>query len=357
MANNSENQNENISEQISENVVETEANEEVVETIEASASEAATEAKTETASEAKDEVTEEVEVSKPAATKQKKLRSSSAAKRAYCALVYIVVAFFAILAIIPFIYMFCNATWDSGHITSSFLLYPNFSNGITQAIKNYTVLSERATFSFADGFKNSMIISTCSTLLTVYFSALTAYGLKCYEFKGRDVVYAIIVGVMMVPTAVNITGYYRLMNAMGLVDNKLSLIIPAIAAPNTVFFIKQYLDSSFSLDIVEASRIDGAGEFYTFNRISLPIMVPAIATQAIFSFLGSWNNFFAPSILLNKMSNKTLPLMVSELYGDRFVDYGAIYFGLSMSVLPVVIIYCFLQRFIISGIAAGGVKE
>lgn len=350
MANDSENKNENISENISENVNEAVA--EATETVEKEVTEAV-----EAATEAKEEAKEEVKPSAKKADKEPKLRSNSAAKRAYAALVYIVVAFFAILAIIPFVYMFCNATWDSGSITSSFKLWPNFANGINQAKQNYHTLTSRATFSFSDGFKNSMIISVCSTLLTVYFSALTAYGLKCYEFKGRNVVYAIIVGVMMVPTAVNITGYYRLMNTMGLVDNKLSLIIPAIAAPNTVFFIKQYLDSSFSLDIVEASRIDGAGEFYTFNRISLPIMVPAIATQAIFSFLGSWNNFFAPSILLNKTSNKTLPLMVSELYGDRFVDYGAIYFGLSMSVLPVVIIYCFLQRFIISGVAAGGVKE
>ncbi len=288
---------------------------------------------------------------------QTKLRSSSAAKRAYCILVYVVVAFFAILAIIPFVFMFCSATWDSGNIQTSIKLWPNFKNLIGQTKANYNTLAQRSTFKFAVGFKNSMLISGCSTALTVYFSALTAYGLKCYEFKGRKTVFAIIVGVMMVPTAVNITGFYRLMNSMGLLGSKLTLIIPAIAAPNTVFFIKQYLDSSFSIDIVEAARIDGAGEFYTFNRISLPIMIPAIATQAIFSFLGSWNNFFAPSILLNKAENKTLPLMVAELYGDRFTDYGAIYFGLSASVLPVVIVYCFLQRYIISGVAAGGVKE
>ena len=135
------------------------------------------------------------------------------------------------------------------------------------------------------------------------------------------------------------------------------MIIPAIAAPATVFFIKQYLDSSFTLDIVEAARIDGAGEFFTFNAICLPIMVPAIATQAIFSFLGSWNNFFAPSILLVNNNVRTLPLMVSELYGDRYTDLGAINFGLSLSVIPVIIVYCFLQRYIIQGVAAGGVKE
>ena len=147
----------------------------------------------------------------------------------------------------------------------------------------------------------------------------------------------------MVPTAVNITGFYRLMNAMGLLGTRWPLILPAIAAPSTVFFIKQYIDTSLSKEIIEAARIDGAGEFYTFNRVCLPILVPALATQGIFSFLGSWNNFFAPSILLTKQDLKTLPLMVSLLYGDRYTDYGAIYIGLSASVFPIIIAYAFLD--------------
>ncbi len=291
------------------------------------------------------------------AKKEDKMRSQTAARAAYSALVYIVVGFFAILAIIPFIYMLSNATWDSATITSNIKLWPKFGHIIEQTTANYNTLAERSTFSFAVGFRNSFAISVGSTLLTVYFSALTAYGIKVYEFKGKNVLFALIVGVMMVPTAVNITGFYRLMHSMHLLGTLWPLIIPAIAAPSTVFFIKQYLDSSFTIDIVEAARIDGAGEFFTFNFICLPIMIPAIATQAIFSFLGSWNNYFAPSILLVKNEVKTLPLMVSSLYGDRYTDMGAVNLGLSISVVPVIVVYCFMQKYIIQGVAAGGVKE
>ncbi len=292
-------------------------------------------------------------------SKEPKLRSKSGSIAAYSALVYVVVIFFAILAIIPFWYMFMNATWDSYNIQKGIKLWPKlFKDGrfLGQLTDNWKNLTSRASFSFARGFWNSLVISVSSTALTVYFSALTAYGLTVYDFKGRKVIFTIIVGVMMVPTAVNITGFYRLMHGMGLLGTKWPLILPAIAAPATVFFIKQSLETSLSKEIIEASRIDGAGEFFTFNRICLPIMLPALATQGIFSFLGSWNNFFAPSILLND-ANKTLPLMVAQLYGDRYQDYGAINIGLSASVLPIVIVYAFLQKYIIQGVAAGGVKE
>ena len=298
---------------------------------------------------------ETVETSAPAP--KKKMKSMKAARAAYSALVYVVVTFFSILAIIPFAYMITNATWDTYTITTSLKIWPNFSNLIGQTVKNYHSLVDRATFSFAVGFRNSFVISVSSTALSDYFSALTAYGIKVYDFKGRKPLFAMIVGVMMVPSAVNITGFYRLMHSMNLLGTLWPLILPAIAAPATVFFIKQYLDSSLSLEIIEAARIDGANEFFTFNRICLPLMMPAISTQAIFSFLGSWNNFFAPSILLVTSETKTLPLMVAALYGDRYTDMGAVNLGLSISVVPIIIVYCFLQRYIISGVSAGGVKE
>lgn len=285
---------------------------------------------------------------------EKQMRSLSGMLAARSVMIYVVVGFLAILSIVPFWYMFMASTWDTFEIQSSIKMYPG---SISQLVKNWNGLNDRSSFSMPLGFANSFIITTSATALTVYFSALTAYGIKVYDFRGKKIAFGFIVGVMMVPTAVNITGFYRLMHTMNLLGTKWPLIIPAIAAPSTVFFIKQYLDSSLSMEIIEASRIDGANEFFTFNRICLPIMVPALATQAIFAYISNWNNYFAPAIILTKSKDKTLPLMVAELYGDRFADYGQIFTGLSASVIPLIIIYSFLQRFIIQGVSAGSVKE
>jgi multiple sugar transport system permease protein len=125
-----------------------------------------------------------------------------------------------------------------------------------------------------------------------------------------------------------------------------------------VFFMRQYLQASLSMEIVDSARIDGAGEFMTFNRIVFPLMKPAIATQCIFTFVGSWNNLFVPQILLTKKEKYTLPIEVSLLNGDIYqTEFGSIYLGLSLTVLPLIVIYALLSRYIVEGVALGGVKS
>jgi ABC-type glycerol-3-phosphate transport system permease component len=131
-----------------------------------------------------------------------------------------------------------------------------------------------------------------------------------------------------------------------------------IAVPSTIFFMRQYMQSTFSKELVEAARIDGSGEFKTFNRIALPIMKPAIATQAIFCFVGSWNNLFMPSMILTTDAKKTLPLFVQMLRSDQFkTDYGVLYIGIAVTILPIFIVYFILSKHIVAGVALGGVKE
>ena len=122
--------------------------------------------------------------------------------------------------------------------------------------------------------------------------------------------------------------------------------------------MRQYLVANLPLDIVNSARIDGAGEFYTFNRIILPIMKPAMATQAIFTFVAAWNNLFLPVILLTDKSKYTMPIMVSLLRGDIYkTEYGSVYLGLALTVLPLFIIYFMLSKYIIAGVALGALKE
>ncbi len=266
---------------------------------------------------------------------------------------YFVCIVLSILCLFPFYIMVINATRDTYSIQQSAIaLLP--SNAL---LSNYAVFGEKAFNPFI-GFKNSMIISTCSTVLTVYFSTLTAYSLVAYTWKLRNALFGFILAVMMIPGQVVSIGFYQFMYKLGMTNNLLALILPSIAAPSMVFFMRQYMIPSLSMDIVASARIDGAGEFRTFNSIVLPIMKPAMATQAIFAFVTSWNRLFEPMILLTKRENYTMPIMVSLLKGDIYkTEYGTVYLALTMSVLPLLVIYFMLSKYIIAGVALGGVKE
>ena len=269
--------------------------------------------------------------------------------------IYIVSIFFSILTLFPFFLMFINATRSSAEIQRYAVSFIS-EHPIQNLQKNWAVFNGKD-FHPATGFLNSFIISTGATILNVYFSSLTAYAISAYEWKFRDTFNAIIMAIMMIPGTVTMIGFYQAVYKLGLVNKLSMLILPSIAAPMVVFFMRQYLQASLSIEIVESSRIDGAGEFYTFNKIVLPIMKPAMATQAIFSFVGSWNNLFTPLILLTKKENYTMPVMVSLLKGDIYkTEYGSIYLGLSLTVLPLVIVYLLLSRYIVAGVALGAVK-
>ena len=267
--------------------------------------------------------------------------------------IYIICIFLAILSIMPFWVMIVNATRSTVQIQSHAIsLIPS-----THILNNFKVLTGK-TFNPVTGFLNSVVISTGATVCAIYFSTLTAYALVAYEWKMRQPFFTMILAVMMIPTQVISIGFYQFMYRIGMTNNMLALILPAIAAPMTVFFMRQYMLPSLNLDIVASARIDGAGEFRTFNSIVLPIMKPAMATQAIFTYVTNWNNLFLPMILLTKKENYTMPIMVSLLKGDIYkTEYGAVYLALTLSVLPLFIVYFLLSKYIIAGVALGSVKE
>jgi multiple sugar transport system permease protein len=249
--------------------------------------------------------------------------------------------------------MFVNATRGTYEIQSNAIsLIPS-----KYLFSNYAVFGGKS-FSPIIGLVNSMIISIGATALTAYFSSLTAYALVAYNWKLRQPFFAFILAVMMVPAQLTSIGFYQFMYRIGWTNSYLPLILPAAAAPTVVFFMRQYLLGTLSLDIVNSGRIDGAREFHIFNRIIIPIMKPAIATQAIFAFVTSWNNYFMPSILLTSKEKYTMPIMISQLKGDIYkTEYGSVYLGLALTVLPLFVVYFSLSKYIIAGVALGGVKE
>lgn len=274
-------------------------------------------------------------------------------KRKTSIMIYAVCIILGILSILPFWVMLVNATRSTVQIQDHAIsLIPS-----THIMNNFKVLTGK-TFNPVTGFLNSVVISTSATVLSVYFSTLTAYALVAYEWKMRQPFFTMILAVMMIPTQVISIGFYQFMYRIGMTNNLLALILPAIAAPMTVFFMRQYMLPSLNLDIVASARIDGAGEFRTFNSIVLPIMKPAMATQAIFTYVTSWNSLFLPMVLLTKKENYTMPIMVSLLKGDIYkTEYGAVYLALTLSVLPLFIVYFALSKYIIAGVALGSVKE
>lgn len=270
--------------------------------------------------------------------------------------IYIVSIFFAILTLFPFVIMFTNSFRSTFEIQGSTLGLVS-AHPFQNLAKNWNEITNKE-FNPWIGFRNSFIISTLATILNVYFSSLTAYAISAYEWKLRDAFNNMIVGIMMVPGTVTTIGFVQIVYQLGLANKLFMFIIPAIASPMTVFFMRQYLQASLSMEIVQSARIDGAGEFRIFNQIVVPLMKPAIATQAIFGYVASWNNLFMPLILLTETEKKTIPVMVKLLNGDIYRrEYGAIYLGLLVTVLPLIVVYAFLSRYIVEGVALGGVKS
>lgn len=270
----------------------------------------------------------------------------------YKVLIMIVCVILSILSIMPFIIMFVNSTRSTYEIQQHAVSFiPS-----KYLLNNFRVLTSKS-FNPAKGFLNSLIVSCGITGITLYFSTLTAYALVMYDWKLKNAFFSFIMAIMMIPATITIIGFYQMVYKIHMTNRFLMLILPAMAAPSLVFFMRQYMKPSVSPSLVESARIDGAKEFFTFNVIVLPIMKPAIATQAIFSFVTSWNDLFKPLVLLTKQDKYTLPIMVSLLRGDIYrTEYGSVYLGLTLTALPLIVVYLFLSKYIVAGVAMGSVK-
>jgi ABC-type glycerol-3-phosphate transport system permease component len=266
--------------------------------------------------------------------------------------VYLLLVVLLILVIVPIWLLIVNGTRSTTEIQQGISLLPS-----THMLENYNLLIGKG-LDLPRGFANSLFLAVCSTIVTVYFGLLTAYGVVVYEFPGKKYFSNFIVILVMIPLQLSIIGFYQYMSKLGLVDNYLSLILPLIASASAVFFAKQYLEAIVIQDLIDAGRIDGASEIGIFHTIMLPLAVPGAITMGIFAFVGSWNNFFTPFIIISSIDKYTLPMLVQTMRGDVYrTEYGAIYLGLALTVVPIIILYAIFSRYIVSGISLGAVRE
>ena len=266
---------------------------------------------------------------------------------------YIVLFFLSFLCLFFFYVLIVNSTHNNFTIQQGFDPMPrgSFAN-------NFYNTTHDANVPILTGLRNSLIVSAANAALSVYFSALTAYAIYAYDFKFKKAAFTIILLIMTMPTQVSALGFLNLMDAMHLTNTLWPLILPSIAAPTVFFFMKQYMDSSLPREIIDAARIDGSGEFNTFNKVILPILKPAMAVQAIFSFVGAWNNYFIPALIINDAKWKTVPILVAQLRSADFLkfDMGKVYMAITVAILPVIIVYLCLSKYIVRGVALGSVK-
>ena len=267
---------------------------------------------------------------------------------------HIVLILLSFMCLFFFYVLIINATRSHGDLQKGFSALPG-----KYFLENLKNVANDGSFPMFRGILNSVIVSSCSAALCTYFSSLTAYGLYAYEFKARKVAFTFIMAILVMPTQVTAMGFLRLVTKMGLYDSLLPLIIPSIASPVVFYFMYSYLQSSLPLSLVEAARIDGSGEFHTFNRIVIPIMKPAIAVQAIFTFVGSWNNYFVPALIIQSKSKMTVPILIATLRGADYMnfDMGKIYMMITVAIVPIIVVYLLLSKYIIAGVTLGGVKE
>ena len=266
--------------------------------------------------------------------------------------IYAILIILLIVTIVPIWILIVNATRSTVEIQNGLSLIPS-----THTVDNYKLLLSKG-LNLPRGLANSLFVAVASTMVTVYFSMLTAYGIVVYEFKRKQLFSNFVVLLVLIPMQFSIVGFYQYMAKLGLTDNYASLILPLIANAGGVFFGKQYLESMLIQDLIDAARIDGASELGIFHKIMMPIAMPGAVTLGIFAFVASWNNFFNAFILITSLEKYTLPMLIQTLRGDLYrTEYGAIYLGLAFTIVPIIIIYAIFSRYIVSGIAMGAVKE
>jgi multiple sugar transport system permease protein len=264
-------------------------------------------------------------------------------------IMYAFLILLVLLSIVPFYLVMVNATHDSFDIVTKLNLLPGLSTA-----ENYATMQTHV--NIWRGFLNSLCIAVPYTVFTGYFGALTAFGFAKYKFKGKKVLFGIVLASMMLPSQLSIIGFYQLNLTLKLLNSYLPFILPGVANATAVFFLRGIIEQGIPLSMMEAARIEGCSELRIFNRIVLPCVMPGVATMCIFNFVTCWNNYIGPLIIMTDSNKYTMPVMIAMVKGLYLTNYGAMYLAIAISILPIVIVYLFLSKYIINGLTVGSDK-
>jgi alpha-1,4-digalacturonate transport system permease protein len=224
---------------------------------------------------------------------------------------------------------------------------------LTLQWENFSLPLEQ--FKFLTFFKNSIIVTVVATLLTLFVNSLAAFALSKYDFKGRNLIFLLTISTLMIPTTVTLVPNFLIITKLGWVNDLIGVIIPAVASPTSVFLLRQYM-LTLPDELLEAARLDGASEWRIYWQIVIPLSAPAIAVLAIFSVNWRWNDFLWPLIVLTHNEKFTIPLGLHLFQGDYQIEWQYLLAMSVLALLPITIIFAFLQRHITTGIASTGVK-
>lgn len=264
-------------------------------------------------------------------------------------IMYIILITLLLLSVVPFYLVIINSTH------SNFDIVTKLNLGIGRNLmENYREM--QASVNIWRGFCNSMVIAVFNTLLVAYFGAFTAYGFAKFNFPGKGILFGVVLASMMLPAQLSMIGFYQLCLKLKMLNTYWPFIIPGVANATTVFFLRGIIEKSIPDSLIEAARLEGCGEIGIFNRLILPCCIPGVMTMCIFNFVSSWNNYMGPLVVMNKNNMYTLPVMISMIKGLYQYDYGAMYLAIAISVVPIILVYCVLSRYIIDGLTAGAVK-
>lgn len=270
-------------------------------------------------------------------------------KKIASTVLYIVLSIFGLVVIIPFIWMLCSSLKTNAEInalTQTFL--PKHFN-----IQNYIDVLDR--FDFLRYFMNSLVYALTITVITVYTSALTGFVLNKYRFKGRNLLFSLILMTMMVPGVVTIIPRYSIMQYLGWLDSYKALIIPSIFTSFGIFMMRQAC-TLIPNELLEAARIDGANEFYTFHRIILPQLHNSIVAMAVFQFLWAWDDYLWPYLVIRSGEKQLLSVALNLFSGQYSTDYAGLFAATSIAIIPVLIFYIIFQKQFIAGVSSSAIK-